>query len=496
MTTLDRPLWGDFHNHNGVGYGQGSMDRSYAIARGALLDAYCFTPHGLWHDQPATDPAMVEFHRTGFGKVLDAWPAVRDKANRENQPGRFTALVGFEWHSSANGDYHLLFPGEEGEVCAARSLEELQEFAAARGALMILHHFGYPGGWRGGRWAGLRPELTPAVEGFSEHGCSLEADSNFPMLGHSMGGQDRAQSLLAQLAAGRLAGVIGSTDNHWGHPASYGEGLAALWAAENTRSGVLDALRRRHVYAASGDRIGLAMRMADGIMGDVLRASSPRELECRVSALGPVECVRIIKNGRTAHIVPGPDPAPAAEARGFVARLEFGWDGMTSREVTDWTFDVRVEGGRLLAVHPCFCGGAGSVEKLNRVTAVSDGGFSAEAFTSRLNTRPTSQIGFEVEGGPDAVVTAEVQGRYKGRAGERRLRATGAELLAGDRWEKVAETFSAPKVRLGSAHSFAETRFDVRWRDPEPGGADWYMVKVLQRNGQAAWSSPIWFAAE
>ena len=55
-----RPLWADLHNHKGVGYGRGSMDRSYAIARGALLDAYCFTSHGLWHDGPANDTAMAD----------------------------------------------------------------------------------------------------------------------------------------------------------------------------------------------------------------------------------------------------------------------------------------------------------------------------------------------------------------------------------------------------------------------------------------------------
>ena len=41
--------WADLHNHNEIGYGVGSLDRTYEIARGAGLHVYAFTPHGLWH---------------------------------------------------------------------------------------------------------------------------------------------------------------------------------------------------------------------------------------------------------------------------------------------------------------------------------------------------------------------------------------------------------------------------------------------------------------
>ena len=42
----DCPFWGDLHNHNGIGYGKGSLDRSYAIAHGVGLDvARCLARH-------------------------------------------------------------------------------------------------------------------------------------------------------------------------------------------------------------------------------------------------------------------------------------------------------------------------------------------------------------------------------------------------------------------------------------------------------------------
>ncbi len=491
---LDRPLWADLHNHNAIGYGVGSLTRSYQIAKGVLLDIYCFTPHGLWHDMPANDPRTVEFHRAGFGLVRENWPNVKEKAEAENDPGRFAAFLGFEWHSSEFGDYHVIFPGGEGEVCAAGSLGELQEFVRARGAIMIPHHFAYRAGWRGADWAALDAELSPVVEGFSEHGCSIEPEFNEAMLRHSMGGTERSQTLIAALGRGRVAGVLGSTDNHWGHPASYGEGLAGVWAPEISRESVFDALRARHTYAVSGDRIELDVRMAGGMMGDVLDAGTPRELSCRVKALGALDYVRVIKNGQVVHSIPAPPPGSDDES--FTVRIDFGWGAMTSDEVTDWKFRAAVKGGSIAGVYPCFAGGGGSVEKLNRVLDVSEGEVSFEAFTARGNSRPTSGLGLRVAGDAAARVEVEAQAVWKGQTHACRLAAPLGELLERDRWAAISEVFSAPRVRLGGAVAASETDVDIDWTDPDPGEKDWYMVKVLQKNGQAAWSSPIWCRAD
>ena len=44
-----RLYWGDIHNHNELGYAQGSLERSCDIAR-SHLDFYAFTPHGQHAD--------------------------------------------------------------------------------------------------------------------------------------------------------------------------------------------------------------------------------------------------------------------------------------------------------------------------------------------------------------------------------------------------------------------------------------------------------------
>jgi hypothetical protein len=52
--------------------------------------------------------------------------------------------------------------------------------------------------------------------------------------------------------------------------------------------------------------------------------------------------------------------------------------------------------------------------------------------------------------------------------------------------------FSAPKVRLGPALDKSALHFTAELVDPEPGDRDFYLVKVAQKNGHLAWSSPVW----
>jgi len=491
----DRPFWADLHNHNSVGYAAGSLARSYEIARGSLLDVYCFTPHGPWHDMPSDDPKMVDFHRDGYRRVQDGWPDVQAAADQHYQPGQFVTFQGFEWHSSRFGDYHVIF-AERGELFAGSSLDELQRFVRQHGSIMIPHHVGYRGGWRGANWPQLAPDVSPLVDVFSEHGCSMEAEFCMPMVLHSMGGTQKSQTVVEQLKRGLVAGLLASTDNHFGHPASYGEGLTGILADQLTRESVFDALRRRHTFAVTGDRIALDLRCGDAMMGDVLPSDAPRELRYRVDACGQIDSIRIIKNGRIALNAPPPGPRDdIAREDTFVVRLSFGWDAMTSEEVTDWKITVDLADGQIVDVLPCFAGGAGSVEKVNKVESVAPQRIVLSAYTSRLNSKPISEIVLRIAGDAATRISVDVDACYKGESCGCRLAATIGGLVERDEWAAVSKLFSAPKIRLGQLHGGSETRIDGAWTDPDPHDGDWYLLRVQQANGQAAWSSPIWFRA-
>jgi hypothetical protein len=489
------PYWADLHNHNEIGFGKGSIERSYTIARGTHLDVYAFTVHGYWPDPPRNDPKLTEYHRRGFRELVQpAWSEVMAKADSENQDGEFVCFRGFEWHSSTWGDYHILLSDRsEPPLCIADDLSDLQSYARKNHALLIPHHCAYPLGWRGTNWSALDTGLSPVAEIHSEHGCGMEAVSPHPYLLHSMGGIDKSQTIQEQLKRGLRIGVTASTDNHFGHPASYGEGLTGIWSERLNRSSVLAALQARHTFAVTGDRISMEFYSNDGTMGDVVPARVPTNFRFSVKGWAPIESVRIIKNGDSAVAFCG-DVNPVANRRdneSIVVRLEFGWDSMTSHDATDWRIRLFIDGGDFSDIQPGFSGGPGSHEMTNRILSFDARNIEVEAFTSRDNPRPTSEIAVRVNGRPESRIRCEFQAVKLGRKSEGEFSATLYQLRLEDRWETISDVFSDPKIRLGMYTEMTRCTYEGQWSDPNACSGDFYILRVLQTNGQMGWTSPI-----
>ena len=106
-----RLFWGDLHNHNEVGYAKGSLRRSIENAQ-EHLDFFAFTGHSSWHDMPIMPGDRHMKWVNGFKVQADHWPKTRQMI-REANTGDFTALLGYEWHSSRFGDYCMVYPGDQ-----------------------------------------------------------------------------------------------------------------------------------------------------------------------------------------------------------------------------------------------------------------------------------------------------------------------------------------------------------------------------------------------
>ena len=75
---------------------------------------------------------------------------------------------------------------------------------------------------------------------------------------------------------------------------------ACVLAEEFSRRRLVDAMRRRHTYAAT-DNIVLDVRLgALGIMGDEVRTAEPR-LDVVVLGTGPLDRVEVLRNGEVVH---------------------------------------------------------------------------------------------------------------------------------------------------------------------------------------------------
>lgn len=273
------------------------------------------------------------------------WQEAAKVADRYNEPGLFTAFVGYEWTSMVSGDnLHRVVLYRDDSALAAQKLpftaqhstdpEDLWTALAeyeqeTGGQVMAIAHNGNVSNGRmfspmrengepiGSDYVSRRirwepvyevtqvkgdgethPYLSPDdefadFETWDEGNISLTAEKEDRMLQYEYARSAFREGLRHEAALGSNPfkfGLIGSTDSHtavstvrednffgkflesepdpersgrkmagvlqesWQLGAS---GLAAVWAAENTREALFDAMKRREVYATTGPRIKL-----------------------------------------------------------------------------------------------------------------------------------------------------------------------------------------------------------------------------------------------
>jgi hypothetical protein len=324
-------LWADLHGHSGLSDGTGTADDYLRYARDvAALDVASLTDHDHWGLRFLDrDPAL--------------WSEIRAAVARIHEPGRFVALLGYEWTSWIFGHRHVLYFGDDGAVFGSTDPEtdepeELwEELAKGPPALTIAHH--PAGGPVAIDWSiPPDPRFEPVVEISSVHGTS-ECPSCLATLRESVEGAFVRDAL----ARGYRLGLVGSGDTHDGHPGLGSPqdwvrgrtiGLAALLAEELDRASVLAALRQRRVYATSGPRILLRFAVAEAPMGGVAQLrdpAEPRAVYARALGTGPIERLEIVKNGEVVFAMPGDgrellellaeDASPAAAGDYLYARV-------------------------------------------------------------------------------------------------------------------------------------------------------------------------------
>ena len=399
-----RVFWGDTHLHTAISLDAAAVgckigpDGAYRFARGEEvttstgqpaqlsrpLDFLVVSDHaeafGVLVEIIRGNPALLEdpkikrwhdmIHTGGDTAVKAAWELVkadpktlpasfRDRmlirsvweqyikiAERFNEPGKFTAFIGYEWTSHPGGDnLHRVIIFRDGADKAIQTLpysaldsenpEDLWKVMAAYeektgGRLLAIPHNGNISGGRmfalvdfmgnplTRKYAEARAQWEPLVEATQMKGdseshrflspndefASYEAWDKMNLAGTKLHQDSFFQTeyvraalknglkLEAELGANPFKfGMIGSTDSHTGlsaveednyfgkappyepsaHRAEHafmklGEtkvmgwelaasGYAAVWATENTREALWDAMKRKEVYATTGSRL-------------------------------------------------------------------------------------------------------------------------------------------------------------------------------------------------------------------------------------------------
>jgi hypothetical protein len=304
--------------------------------------------------QGKMDPEMLGLYSPGSKLYKNLWERVIDDAEAYNDPGRFTALIGFEWTSLIEGNnMHRVVIMRDGAVRARQVVpftmtppqgspdprdlwKYLTNYEVTTGGevLAIAHNGNLSNGimfpleaqWNGkefdetyvtqrGKWEPLY-EVTQ-IKGDGEAHPFLSPDDEFADYENwDIGNLDVSEAKTDDMLAGEYArealkrglaietrlgtnpykfGQIGATDSHTSlataeednffgkhsgaepkpdrmtHPFMKTEagtimgwqmvasGLAAVWATENTREAIFDAMQRKEVYGTTGPRMSVRL---------------------------------------------------------------------------------------------------------------------------------------------------------------------------------------------------------------------------------------------
>jgi hypothetical protein len=419
--------------------------------------------------------------------------------NEYNHEGNFLAFLSYECHSMVYGDHVALNYDLDAALQECTSVEDLKNKLNGKKVFVTPHHMGYQEGFRGYNWKYFTEgKQTPFVEMYSRHGLAESDLGDYPYL-HDMGPRVWEGTIQYGLSLGHKFGIMGSTDQHAGYPGSYGDGRIGVLASSLSREKIWDALENRRVYCATGDKIVIDFRINDAIMGETIKANQ-RKIYLNVDAGNAIDYIDVVKNGKTVGRISGAllPEIPKEDVVRAKVKIEFGWNRF--EEAVRWDGQLRVNAGLINSVETCFRGAAytspqkdklsgGDLHKthVNKVLSKTGTSVDLELYSvknANVLTPSTQAVILDVTMPKSGVITAEFNGKkYDYTLGEL-LEGTKAHFLIG--WLSEAIQFH----RAIPAADFSVEHFML---DEQPEkDTDYYYVRVRQRDGQWAWTSPIW----
>ncbi len=493
--------WGDLHNHCNVTYGHGDLTDALDAAR-QQLDFVSVTPHAMWPDIPGRDDErlawVIDYHTGAFDRLRNGgWTKYVETMKRYDAPDEgFLTFISYECHSMRYGDHVALFRDlDVPTITECTSVPDLKAKLKGSEAFVTPHHMGYITGYRGYNWNFFEQgDMTPFVEMFSRHGLAEDDLGDYQYL-HDMGPRIYEGTIRYGLERGFKFGIMGSTDQHAGYPGSYGDGRIAVLAASLDRNAIWEAMRARHVYCVTGDKIKIDFRLNGAIMGDEISARR-RNISLAVEASNFIDYVDIVKNGRILRRISFPvqPTAPQGDTVRAKVKIDFGWN--REEQYVHWTGDISIDEGVINDVESCFRGAAytspqpGKTEfktMVNHLTHKDLRSVGIDLYTTKnpnTLTPATQAVILDVTMPREGHITASVNGQ--------RISYTLAELLEGTKAHFMRGWLSEA-VQFHRAATPESYKVDLSITDDKADRkTDYYYVRVRQRDNQWAWSSPIW----
>jgi hypothetical protein len=477
-----RIYWGETHAHTGMAEGQGSIDGFYRYGRDdARLDFLGLSEHDIWLDD-------------------HEWRAMQDAVRRYTAPDRFIAFLGYEWTSPRlTGGHHNVFFRDSGKQ--RQPVQKYWRLPLLYTALrttydprdvLIIPHAHQAGDWRRND-----PDMERLVEIMSMHG-TFEWFGNY------------------YLKRGHDVGFVAASDEHRSRPGLSGSaptatlnqfgGLAAVIAPQKSSTAIFDALRNRSTYAVTNaDRILLEVSVNGNQVGTRIPFSPQRRILARISGTSALDRLDVIKNGDIIYTkrFPSADLKPAS-------KLQISFESDSEPYIRDnprgyrtWRGVIEVLGARLAGATAAHLDNR-YVEFIrqdqrepNRVHFLAATRGRADILEVNLeNASPSTQVRVSLEDSVESGVSP-VSLRPMARIPASSHQFELHELTEGLAMKRLPMGTHTDTITLQLIDSNAPMDYIFEYIDtalPQPG--DYYYVRVSQRNGARAWSSPIWVGGE
>ncbi len=310
----DKLYWGLLHGHTAYSDGTGSLDSYYTCLR----------------DGSGLDFGAVSDHDHAYETTDAMWKAIQEAAIKYNDPGRFTAFLGYEWakwRRNGDGDRNVYYlhdnrPMYRSEDDAYPRPPDMFKAIENETAMVIPHHPAEAGNFCD--WKDHDPEKERLVEIYSVWGCSersVNQGNPFPVKGPNREKLDSGEVpkgfVQKGLELGWRIGFTAGSDDHTGHPGElvytdsapweYQGGLTAVYAGANNRKSLWKGLWDRQCFGTTGARMIVEFDLNGHPMGSVLPASeqlaSARKLKVTVHGTAKIKTIEVVRNNQDVHTV-------------------------------------------------------------------------------------------------------------------------------------------------------------------------------------------------
>ncbi|MBN1060011.1 CehA/McbA family metallohydrolase [Clostridium botulinum] len=282
-------LFGQLHAHTNISDGSGSLDEAYQWVKKNKADYYAVTDHSNWFDND-TEANL------GDGSKSEKWTKAHETADKYNDPGKFTAIYGYEmtWSGSTGGWGHINTfntPGFETRTNKAMDLQNY--YKTIQTQPQSISQLNHPGKTFGD---------------FADFGFYSEgADKNVNLIEVGNGeGPIRGSGYFPSyeyytraLDKGWHVAPTNSQDNHKGNWFTSNNARTIVIADDNSRDSIYDALREKRVYASEDTDMTIDYTVNDEVMGTSL-GNVDGKLNFKINATDPTDKIKkisIIANG-------------------------------------------------------------------------------------------------------------------------------------------------------------------------------------------------------